>query len=209
MKTTGILGGTFDPVHRGHLNVAQQVQQRLFLDHIEFMPCNVPVHRDQPRAGSQDRLNMLELAVSGNPGWRVNSIELDRAGSSYTVDSLRQLRRLQPRTSLLLILGDDAFNGFNRWKSPDEILDLANLVVCQRPGSGVDRDIFSDRQTDDPQSLKSIFSGRILILDIELNHCSSTDVRRSLSTSKPLLNCLTPAVYQYIRQHQLYGARRG
>lgn len=204
MKTIGVLGGTFDPVHLGHISLAQQAQQSLNLGQIQFLPCSVPVHRNQPLAGAEHRLLMLQQAIDGHKNWLVNTVELDRDGPSYMVDSLRLMRKGLANDSLVLLLGVDAFNAFHRWKSPEEILTLAHLVVCRRPGVNVDTSIFSSRQTDDPALIQNRAGGHILFLDINENHCSSTGVRQALLQNDPVADCLSPKVLEYIHQHQLY-----
>ncbi len=204
MKTIGILGGTFDPVHRGHTSLARQAQQSLNLAQIQFLPCSVPVHRDQPLAGARHRLSMLQQAISEYQSWLVNTVELDRDGPSYMVDSLRQIRDMQTNDSLVLLLGVDAFNAFNRWKSPEEILTLAHLVVCRRPGVEADTSIFSSLHTDDPEMIRNHACGHILFLNIDENHCSSTGVRKALLQHGPVSDCLSQKVLEYIHQHQLY-----
>lgn len=203
----GIFGGTFDPVHVGHLRLAEQVQDQLSLDQIQFLPCANPVHRDQPLANNNDRLKMLELAIPSRTDWRINRVELERGGRSYTIDSLR-LIRAQQQGSLCLLVGVDAFNAFLSWKSPEQILELAHLVVCRRPGTVLDRSIFNEQQINDPSWLQSTDSGLILPLDIDENPCSSTEVRRLLGQGESALSCLPSAVSDYIYQHQLYGTKR-
>lgn len=204
MKTTGILGGTFDPVHLGHISLAQQAQTSLNLEQIQFLPCAIPVHRNQPVAGAEHRLSMLKQATAGRENWQVNTVELDRDGPSYMVDSLRLIRTVQTQESLVLLLGVDAFNAFNRWKSPDEILTLCHLAVCRRPGMEADSGIFSSQHTDDAELIHKRTGGHILFLDIDENHCSSTAVRQALSQKQSVSDCLSPKVVEYIHQHQLY-----
>lgn len=209
MNTVGIFGGTFDPVHHGHISLAEQAQKKVLLDQVHFLPCAVPVHRDLPLASGEDRLRMLELAIAGRSHWLVNTIELDRDGPSYMVDSLQIIQKKQPEDTLVLLLGLDAFNAFHRWQSPEKILEIAHLVVCHRPGSQTDRSIFSDRQTNNPGLLHTSQSGLILFLDIDENDCSSSGVRQSLLQSGSAPECLLPAVSQYIQQHQLYEVPSG
>lgn len=204
MNTVGIFGGTFDPVHIGHIRLAEQVQRRLALDQLQFLPCAIPVHRDLPLASDEDRLKMLELAISGRSHWLVNTVELDRDGRSYMVDSLQIIQRQQPGDKLVLLLGVDAFNAFHRWKAPEAILALAHLVVCHRPGSLPDKTIFSERHQTSLDLLRSAEAGGIFHLDIDENHCSSSGVRQSLAQNGSAPDCLLPAVYHYIQQHQLY-----
>ena len=181
--------------------------ERLPLDQIQFLPCANPVHRDQPLAHSDDRLKMLELAIASRTDWRINRVELERGGPSYTIDSLHLIRAQQQGT-LCLLVGVDAFNVIQSWKSPEQILKLAHLVVCRRPGTVLDRSVFCEQQINDPVLLQSAASGLILPLDIDENPCSSTEVRRLLRSGESALNCLPSSVNDYIYQHQLYGTKR-
>lgn len=200
----GIFGGTFDPPHRGHIRLAEQALERLSLDEVQFLPCANPVHRSQPMASASDRLQMLELAIGSRSEFRVNTIELDRGGPSYMVDSLWQIRADNQHASLCLMLGVDAFNAIQSWKSPDEILKLANLVVCRRPGIDLDESIYSAHHFSSQAVLQSDQSGCILPLNIEENPCSSTQVRALLAKSEFAGNCLASTVIDYIYQHHLY-----
>ncbi len=200
---TGILGGTFDPVHRGHLHVAFQVLALLEPVEIQFMPCEQPVHRDSPRASGKHRCAMLERAVAAHPRFCVNPLEIERGGPSYSVDSLQAI---QGRTdsSLALILGSDAFNGFPRWKDPQRILEIAHLVVCHRPGAPLDADLYAERRVMSAAELSQQPSGLILVLEIEANHCASSELRRQIAAGESTDDCLSAGVADYIRQHHLY-----
>ena len=130
----GVLGGTFDPIHFGHLRPALDCLQALGLDEVRFVPLKVAVHRPQPMAAAGVRLAMVQAAVAGVSGLVADGRELDRAGPSYSYDTLASLRQeLGPRVPICLLVGADAFNGFLTWHRPAEILDLAHLVVMQRP----------------------------------------------------------------------------
>ena len=199
----GILGGTFDPIHLGHLHIANQVASRLKLQQLQFMPCALPVHRDQPRASATHRCKMIELAIAERPGFVLNALELQRAGPSYSVDSLREISRLSEQ-SLVLILGADAFNGFASWKSPDEILRLANLVVCGRPGFEIDNGVCSGNRVQTPLELEKRHAGGILSLTVDALDCSSSSVRAALARGNTPRHFLTGAVADYIDEHDLY-----
>ncbi len=200
---TGILGGTFDPVHRGHLHVAFQVLTLLDPAEIQFMPCAHPVHRNQPHASGEHRCAMLEHAIAEHPRFRVNPLEIERGGPSYTVDSLEYLRA-RTETPLALILGSDAFNGFPRWKNPDRILEFAHLVVCHRPGAPLDADLYCERRVESAGELAQHPGGSIIVLEIEPNHCASSELRRRIAVGDSTDDCLSADVAAYIRQHQLY-----
>ncbi|MDH5352918.1 MAG: nicotinate-nucleotide adenylyltransferase [Gammaproteobacteria bacterium] len=199
----GIFGGTFDPIHKGHILLAEQALAKLKLDEVQLMPCANPVHRQQPRVEAIHRLKMLEIALAGYPALRINSIEIDRGGPSYMVDSLAQIAR-QQKAVLCLLVGVDAFNQFPGWKSPGEILDLAHLIVCGRPGQALDQRIYPEHRAGSVKELEKRTSGLILSLDIDECSCSSTEVRQLLAEGHPADKCLLPEVMDYIKQHHLY-----
>ena len=199
----GILGGTFDPIHNGHLKIARQVMQQLTLDELQFMPCAIPVHRAQPLTSSKHRLRMIELAIAQTPGFSVNTSELDRDTPSYTIDSLRDFQSVTGQVKLLL-LGADAYNGFHKWKQPDEILKLAHLLVCMRPGVDIDRARFASHWVDTASELSTRPAGAILKLEIEECDCSSSAIRQALKNGASRHDCLAPAVNDYINLNRLY-----
>ena len=204
----GILGGTFDPIHLGHVHIASQVMARLGLQQLQFMPCAQPVHRDGPCASAAHRSCMIELAIDDQPAFVLNTLELQRDGPSYSIDSLREIyrqnRHRQNTQSLALILGADAFNGFANWKSPSEILELAHLVVCGRPGFEIDNAVFGDHRVKAPSELDRSGAGGILALAVDAIDCSSSRVRTALEMGKTPRQYLTTKVADYIDEHHLY-----
>jgi len=205
---TGILGGTFDPIHLGHTYIAAQVVKQLGLQRLQFMPCALPVHRDSPHASAEQRCAMIELAIGEIPEFSLNAVELQRSGPSYTVDSLRRIRQsdgFQPGAdSLVLVLGADAFNGFAGWKAPRQILQLAHLVVCCRPGSDVDGKLFAAHRVSSAGQLRARRAGGILVLAVGAPDCSSSLVREALRQGLPARQYLSAAVADYIDKHNLY-----
>ena len=204
-----ILGGTFDPIHKGHLHIATRVLERLPVQQVQFMPCALPVHRGQPRAFAEQRCSMIELAIDGQSQFVLNRLEIERAGPSYTVDSLREMRGRDQDTRLALILGGDAYNGFAHWKQPDEILELAHLVVCRRPGVECAENGFSEHRVDTPETLSEQAAGAILMLDVDAPDCSSSRLRSQLAADEAPDDCLSPAVADYIETQRLYREGRG
>ena len=199
----GILGGTFDPIHLGHLHIASQVASRLKLQQLQFMPCALPVHRDKPRASAAQRCKMIELAIAEQPEFVLNALELERDGPSYSVDSLREISRCNEQ-SLVLILGADAFNNFTSWKSPEEILRLANLVICGRPGFEIDNAVFSGNRVQTPEELDKRRAGGILTLAVDAIDCSSSKLRAALERGNTPRHYLTGEVADYIDENELY-----
>jgi len=204
LSMIGILGGTFDPIHMGHMQVAEQLQLRLALDEVHFLPCAIPVHRDIPQASDANRIRMIELAIAGNNQFRLNTLELDRGGPSYMVDTLKQIRAQKLTNSICLILGVDAFNRFQSWKSTDEILQLCHLVVYPRPGIALDRSIYCQHWVDSEQMLRDNTRACILPMEIKTNSCSSTSVRNQLLEQRQASPCLSPAVFKFIKSNHLY-----
>lgn len=179
----GVLGGTFDPIHFGHLRPALDCLQALGLDEVRLVPLKVAVHRPQPMAAAGVRLAMVQAAVSGVSGLVADGRELDRAGPSYSYDTLASLRQeLGPRVPICLLVGADAFHGFLTWHRPAEILDLAHLVVMQRPDAPEPSDQVLRRWLSDlgcagPQELRRRPVGRILRLPVTQMDISSSRIR--------------------------------
>ena len=199
----GILGGTFDPIHNGHIHIATEVQARLGLALLKFMPCALPVHRNLPQVSAQHRCAMIGLAIAEQSSFALSSLELDRDGPSYSIDSLHQLR-VEGDSPLVLVLGADAFNDFDSWKQPHEIMRLANIVVCCRPGFQLEQANFDEYRVDAVRQFSSRTSGAILTLEVDAIDCSSSAVRASLNSGTTPRQYLHPAVADYIDKHNLY-----
>lgn len=203
----GIFGGTFNPVHLGHVSIAQEVLDFFKLSSIEFIPCNQPVHRENPEkafgVSSQQRLDMLQLATQHNQKFHINTLELDRGGFSYMVDTLRQLKG-QFDDSLVLILGTDAFNQFNNWKQPQAILELCHIVVCQRPNELLNFELLQNYRTHDPNQLKELTAGCIYSFEVKPVDCSSSEIRHNRIKNKSIEAFLASPVLDYIDSNQLY-----
>lgn len=205
----GIFGGTFDPVHFGHLRAACEVLDQLDLAEVRLIPCGDPAHREPARASAGDRLAMVELAVDGTPGLVVDDRELRRPGPSYMVDTLDSLRGEFADSPLCLILGMDAFLGLASWHRWERILELSHIVVMQRPGveapeAGIIADLLAARAIADREEFIAASSGRIIFVPITQLHISATQIRDILAAGRRA-NYLTPApVLDYIRSRQLY-----
>jgi nicotinate-nucleotide adenylyltransferase len=200
----GIFGGTFNPVHNGHLQLAKQTLERLALDQVHFLPCANPVHRGAPQVSNQDRLNMIRLSIANEGQFSVNTLELDRGGASFMIDTLREVREQYPHESISLMLGADAFNGLLSWRQPTKILNLAHLIVCQRPQVRLNKDIFNERWVQSAEDLQREKFGHVLPLAIKQSSCSSTEIREQLSVSKSVISCLPKSVLEYIVNNHLY-----
>jgi len=206
MASIGILGGSFDPVHRAHLQVALTVLDSLNLDEVRLMPCQQSPTRTAPTASAEHRLAMLNLVASNYTNIQVDDRELHRDAPSYSVDSLSELRAEFPRTALFFIVGVDAFNGLLAWHQWQKIFELAHCVVVERPGEqliaeGELADVLAKRLTHEkPSSL----SGAIITgLTCELPH-SSTAVREALTAATSVEPLLEKSVRDYIQENGLY-----
>jgi nicotinate-nucleotide adenylyltransferase len=218
----GVLGGTFDPVHFGHLRPALDCLQSLGLDEVRFIPLKVAVHRAQPRAAAEARLAMVQAAVAGVLGLVADGRELARAGASYSYDTLHAVRReIGPSAPMCLLVGEDAFNGFLSWHRPADILTLAHVVVMQRPGSPeLDDPVLSDwvaeRGCDDGAELRRLPAGRILHKRVTQLGISSSQIRALIAEGRSARYLLPGAVLEIIERDALYqgpigacGARPG
>ena len=198
-----ILGGTFDPIHQGHLHIASRIYELLPVEQVQFMPCAVPVHRPQPVASAEQRCAMVELGIAGDERFALNRMEIEREVPSYTVDSLHELHDCGYE-SVVLILGSDAYNGFTSWKEPQEILELAHIVVCLRPGAAPGDDAFASHRVDSVDALQGRSAGAVLMLEVDAPDCASSELRRKFAAGLPPDDCLSDAVAQYIETNQLY-----
>jgi len=193
----GLLGGTFDPIHAGHLAAAKAALDCAELDRVMFIPAAQPPHRPRAIATADDRLEMCRLAIEGDTRFVVSDVELVRGGPSYTVDTLAELRRSHPGDQLLLILGWDAARLFSTWRRPDEVRALATIVVVARPGSA------APRQADlEPAGL----GGQGVILCLEPTpDVSASEIRRALASGESIAGKVPAAVERYIAAHHLYA----
>ncbi|WP_435104782.1 nicotinate-nucleotide adenylyltransferase [Arhodomonas sp. AD133] len=192
----GILGGTFDPVHFGHLRPAVELLQHLGLAEVRLVPGRVPPHRPPPRVGPGQRLAVLREAVAELPGLRVDDRELHRDGPSFTVDTLCSLRQELGDRPLCFALGTDAFLGLPRWHRWETLIDYAHLVVMERPGhptrvSGAFAQWLEARRTRDPYDLRARPAGQVYFLPVTQLDISATGVRRLLARGESA-RCLMP-----------------
>jgi nicotinate-nucleotide adenylyltransferase len=188
----GIYGGTFNPIHVGHLIVIESVREQLQFDRLLFVPSANPPNKSDPAlAPAADRLHMARLAVEGNREFEISDIEICRGGISYTVDTLKALSDLYPRASLSLIIGADNLIEFQSWRAPDEILDRAELVVMNRPGYAV-------------HGVKSELSRLAKHVNVPQIGVSGTDIRRRVKLGRSIRYLVPPGVEEYIRVKGLY-----
>lgn len=192
MSRLGVLGGTFDPIHVGHLNAAEQVRQACRLDGVIFVPAGDPYQKPVPGATVADRVAMTELAIADHPNFSLSRVDVDRDGPTYTVDTLADLERVHPGAEFWVIIGVDALAGFGTWREPERITELARLAVMARPG------------------VEFVNPGvpleRLILVETELVDVSSTQIRDRVRAGLPIDGMVTPAVAQYIERQRLYQA---
>jgi nicotinate-nucleotide adenylyltransferase len=212
-EPVALLGGTFDPVHYGHLHLAEDVRRALGLSEVRLVPAGDPPHRGGPSASAADRVAMLRLAVREFPGLVIDDREIERKGKSYTVLTLRELRAQDPARPLIVVVGADAVLGFPTWHRWRELFDFAHVVVVARPGVKLADALepalaaeWDARRTDDRGILFSRPAGAIYEQAIAPYPISATAVREALAAGKPVSRLLPPAVIAYIDQHRLYQA---
>lgn len=205
-----LLGGRFDPIHLGHLHVAKAVHRLLGANETRLIPCHDPPHRDKPKAAAEDRIKMARLAASTEPGIYVDDREIQRAGISYTIDTLKSLRQELPDTALALIMSADTFSEFTRWHEWKEILTYAHIVIVNRPSSqlptqGELKNFLKEHETKQSEELRETPAGKILILDIPASDISATKIRQQIQNGKNPSQSLPKTVWDYITTHKLYS----
>ncbi len=187
-RLIGILGGTFDPIHYGHLRPALDVLQQCQLQQIRFIPNRIPPHRNAPKMSDELRAEWVQLAIQDTPGFQLDRRELLREGPSYMVDTLSSLKNDFPDDTLCLIMGMDAFNGFQQWHRWQAILELCHLIVTTRPGSDMatatPQNALSDRITRDPACLQQTSAGQILLQCVTQLDISASQIREYLSNGR-------------------------
>jgi nicotinate-nucleotide adenylyltransferase len=206
-RLIGIFGGTFDPVHQGHLACARYVLTHCDLDALQLMPCHLPPHRASPGVSAIQRVEMLKLAITGEPKMQLQTLELQRHTPSYTADSLALLKHAMPDTTLAFVIGMDSLAYFKQWHQWQHILTLSHLIVCRRPG-------YSSEKGDTPtllakygadiSALRTADNGKIIMLNNPEFSASATAIRHALAQKKQNITELSPAVLNYIQQQQLY-----
>lgn len=210
----GILGGTFDPVHRAHLQLAAEACARLGLAHVLWTPSGNPPHREAPHVSAAHRLAMVTLAIRGDPRFSVDAGEVRSAAPSYTVGTLQRLRACHGTRPLVLLLGADAFLGLARWHRWRELLSLAHIAVATRPGYALDpqrmdaelRAVYLQSRTDELSRLSAQPAGSIVSFPITPLEISASAIRTRLAAGQKIQDLLPKTVLDYIADNQLYTA---
>ncbi|MCX6501153.1 MAG: nicotinate-nucleotide adenylyltransferase [Microbacterium sp.] len=188
----GVMGGTFDPIHHGHLVAASEVAASMDLDEVIFVPTGQPWHK-QVVSPNEHRYLMTVIATASNPSFSVSRVDLDREGTTYTIDTLRDLKQQRPDAELFFITGADAVAQILSWRDHDELWDLAHFVAVSRPGHTL--------------SAAGLPADRVSLLEIPALAISSTDCRDRVSRGKPVWYLVPDGVVQYIAKHHLYRSK--
>jgi nicotinate-nucleotide adenylyltransferase len=209
MKPLGILGGTFDRVHHGHLRLAIEMAEALGLAEVRLVPLYLAPHREPPTAPAALRLRMLNAAIADTPNLTVDERELRRARVSYTIETLAELRRERSGRPLCLILGMDAFSGLEGWHRWREIIGLAHLAVARRPGSflspsGPIQGLLDRHEVPDPSELHRREAGCLFIRDVPALDISASAIRARIATGRSPRHLLPDAVLELIERNRLY-----
>jgi nicotinate-nucleotide adenylyltransferase len=209
----GILGGTFNPIHYAHLRLAEELADALSLQSVYVIPASIPPHREAPRVDATHRLAMVKLACAGNERLEVDERECRRAGPSYTVDTLCELRgELGAQQPLCLLMGVDAFAALTTWSRWEQLFDLAHIAIARRPGFALEADALAPplareletRRTEVLSQLHMRPAGLLAICTITALDISGTAIRASIAQGGSPRYLLPDSVLDYIRQHQLY-----
>lgn len=190
----GVFGGTFDPIHNGHLAIARQAQEKCQLSHVIFIPCHIPALRGQPQSSSKDRLKMVELAIQDKMNFIADDREIKRDGTSYMIDTLTSLQQQTPHEKFALIIGYDAWQHFPKWHHYQLILEQFELIIIHRPGYSLEH-----------QALLKKHQHTIRIMPQPAFEISATNIRQLIKKqAHNITQQLPPAVWDYIQQQKLY-----
>ena len=193
MRRVGVMGGTFDPIHHGHLVAASEVQSHFGLDEVIFVPTGQPWQKvERVVSEAEHRYLMTVIATASNPRFQVSRVDVDRAGPTYTIDTLRDLRRLHPDDELFFITGADALAQILSWKDVDELWGLAHFIGVTRPGYEL--------------SESGLPAARVDLQEVPAMAISSTDCRERVHAGEPIWYLVPDGVVQYISKHRLYAA---
>lgn len=216
LRPIGILGGTFDPIHYGHLRLAEEMLELAGLRQIRFIPTGTPPHRDAPQVTAQQRSEMVRMAISGHPAFVLDEREVRRERMCYTVDTLRELREeLGSQQPLCLLMGGDAFLQLHGWHEWESLFDLAHIVVGYRPGYPIEERIVAapeplrrhyQQRLCASNELGARAHGGIAVLGIPKLEISATVIRDRLAERRSIRYLLPHDVAQYIHQHKLYAS---
>lgn len=211
-RTIGVLGGTFDPIHFGHLRTGLELLERLSLSEVRFIPCRQPPHRDAPATPAALRLRMVKAAIAEQRGFVADGRELERNGPSYTVDTLIDLRDEHPSAALCLLLGMDAFLGLQTWDRWQQLFELAHIVVAHRPGWPVPKvgplgNLIRDRRTETALDLSRTRAGRIHVEVVTQLEISATELRNGIRAGESPRYLVPDSVRHIILETECYAEK--
>lgn len=196
-RRIGIMGGTFDPLHNGHLACATAAQDALELDEVLFVPCGVPSFKQETvTASAEDRLSMTRLGTAGRDGFSVDALEVERPGTTYTVDTLRELRERYPGAEFFFITGIDAAATLPIWYNADELARLARFAVVPRAGEGL--------SVEEQRKLADAGFTIIMLADVQTGDVSSHEIRSRVQEGRPIGALVPEAIERYIIENELY-----
>lgn len=200
MRKIGIMGGTFNPIHYGHLFMAEQACEQVGLDKVLFMPSNNPPHKDNGVIISNEhRSTMVELSIEGNPHFELSTMELDRKGITYTADTLRILVNEHPNMEYYFIIGADSFFNLNKWREPESIFKLCTLLVFERDL------VYKDKMLEHYNYLSSIYPNiKVIFLSMPTIQISSENIRERINDNLSIRYYVSDKVLTYISEHKLY-----
>jgi nicotinate-nucleotide adenylyltransferase len=204
-KITVILGGTFDPIHNGHIKIAQHLAQYNVINTIKLTPCNIPALKNKPQTSAQHRLAMLEIALKKLNKTQIETCEIDREGISYMSETLKFLKQTT-NDSLALAVGVDAFNQLNKWHNWQEILETAHIIIAPRSGNKITTETWAQEilnNTCNIEQLQMHENGKTVVLDMPLTPVSSSRIREESNNHIPPEG-VPEDVKQYIKNHNLY-----
>ena len=209
VEPIALFGGTFDPVHYGHLRCADEARQKLTLSKLYLLPAGTPAHRDIPQATVRQRLDMLQLACAEFPQLMIDDRETRRSGPSYMVETLRELRVSFPDRPLILLIGQDAANLLHTWFHWEQLFELAHIVILTRPATrtNYEKDLARQMQTRSETDIRKLFeskAGAVLHLEVEPVDVSATGIKHIIRSGGSPGSMLPAAVLEYITGNRLY-----
>ncbi len=211
MKTISVLGGTFNPIHFGHLRMAQELADTLNFDEVRFIPSANPPHKNTPTISAEHRAAMVRLGIANNPIFTFDDCELRRTGASYTIDTLHDLRaELGTQASITLFMGSDAFTEFDTWHRWQEIIQLCHIALVQRPRTAGNKlpkileTFLQHHYTENSGDLRTSPAGFITIRQVTALDISSTAIREAVHCQQSIRYLMPDSVIDYIHTHQLY-----
>lgn len=207
-----IYGGTFDPIHLGHVVPVIEACEQLGVKQLHLLPCHIPPHKEAPGIDTQHRVEMIKLVCQHQPLFHLDSRELNRQSHSYSVETLREIRAQKPNVTILFFIGMDSLASLHKWYRWKEVLNYCHLVVCARPGYDLDSEklnpelehYLEERICDDKNQLFKSPSGQVFVAKTSQIPVSSTEIRTKLASGEDVTDLIPDYVLSYIKQHQLY-----